>query len=38
MHEFPGVPWNVWPELPYEVVLACVSFIDTQYRGDSGEE
>lgn len=33
MHIFPGVRWNEWPELPYELVMGCVDFIDGM-RGD----
>lgn len=28
MHHFPGVPWDAWPHLPYELVMQCVDFID----------
>ena len=28
MHFFPGVPWRDWPDLPYELVMGCISFVD----------
>lgn len=36
MHTFPGVPWDAWPDLPYELVMGCISFIDGD--SDDGEE
>jgi hypothetical protein len=34
MHHFPGVRWDEWPHMPYEVVMACIDLID---GGSDGE-
>lgn len=36
MHHFPGVPWREWPDMPYEVVMGCISLIDGS-ESDDGE-
>jgi hypothetical protein len=28
MHHFPGVRWDEWPDMPYDVVMSCISLID----------
>lgn len=35
MHTFPGVRWDEWPDMPYELVMACIGLID---GADAGEE
>jgi hypothetical protein len=30
MHFFPGVPWDAWPTLPYDLVMGCISFVDAR--------
>lgn len=36
MHHYPGVRWDEWPHMPYEVVMACIDLLDGS--GDDGEE
>lgn len=33
MRVFPGVRWDEWPDMPYELVMACIDEID----GASGD-
>jgi len=35
MHHFPGVGWDEWEDLPYEVVLGCVDLIEAKMGGQS---
>lgn len=35
MNTFPGVPWDAWEDMPYDVVMACVSFTDERFDGQS---
>lgn len=30
MYYFPGVPWDSWYDLPYDLVRSCVDFVDTR--------
>jgi hypothetical protein len=33
MHHFPQVPWDGWPDMPYELVLSCIAYIDSGREG-----
>jgi hypothetical protein len=37
MHYFPGVPWDAWGDMPYELVMGCISFVDARI-GNGDEE
>lgn len=34
MHYFPGVPWDAWPNLPYDLVMDCVNWIAARINPD----
>lgn len=36
MHYFPGVPWDAWLDLPYDLVMGCIQITD-QLRGGQSE-
>jgi hypothetical protein len=36
MHTFPGVAWDAWPDLPYDLVMSCINLIDG--ADDDGQE
>jgi len=38
MHEFPGVPWREWPDVPYELFMGCISMVDAKLGDGDGED
>jgi hypothetical protein len=31
MHVYPGVPWDAWPDMPYELLLDCIDVVKKMF-------
>lgn len=38
MHHYPGVRWDAWPDMPYELVMACIQGIDSMAAGPDSDD
>jgi hypothetical protein len=36
MHFFPGVAWDAWEDMPYQLVLDCLDWIDARLGNAEG--